>query len=126
MARVSVRMAAPPAIDEGMSVLNRVERVRRISLLPGLLAGGLLLLGVLFYVWQHIQVVRLGYAIERLRSERAAGIQRGRELRLEIAQLKSLKRVEEVARTRLGMVTPSRGQIVMVPVAPDGDRAPTR
>lgn len=126
MARVGVRLAAPPAIGDGLSVRRRVERVRRISLFPGLLVGGILLLGVLFYVWQHIQVVRLGYAIERLRTERGAALQRGRELTLEIAQLKSLKRVEEVARTRLGMVTPSRGQIVVVPAAPDGDRAPAR
>ena len=126
MARVGVRVAGPPAIGDGLSVRHRVERVRRISFFPGLLVGGILLLGVLFYVWQHIQVVRLGYAIERLRTERGAALQRGRELALEIAQLKSLKRVEEVARTRLGMVTPSRGQIVVVPAAPDGDRAPAR
>jgi cell division protein FtsL len=126
MARVNAQAVAPPAVGERLSVRHRVERVRRISLLPGLLVGGILLLGVLFYVWQHIQVVRLGYVIERLRTERAAALQRGRELALEIAQLKSLKRVEEVARTRLGMVTPTRGQLVMVPAAPDGERAATR
>lgn len=87
----------------------------RIDLLSSLAIGLLLLLGSLFYVWQHIQVVRLGYEIERLKAERAALAQREQELILEVAQLKSLKRVEEIARDRLGLTTPRPGQVVIIP-----------
>ncbi len=80
--------------------------------------GVLALAGALFYVWQHTQAVRLGYEIERLRETRAALEQEHKSLRLEIGQLRSLRRVEEVARTRLGMVTPKPGQIVLIPEAP--------
>ncbi|MFQ5881141.1 MAG: septum formation initiator family protein [Candidatus Methylomirabilales bacterium] len=93
----------------------RWERRRRSQQLRSmLLVSGVLLLGLLFYVWQHIQVVRLGYQIERLRAERVTLIQEGKALRLELGQLRSLKRVEEIARRELGMVNPVPGQIILV------------
>lgn len=80
--------------------------------------GVLVLAGALSYVWQHTQVVRLGYEIERLRETRAVLEQERKALRLEMGQLRSLRRVEEIARTRLGMVTPKPGQVVLIPEAP--------
>ncbi|HYL81566.1 MAG TPA: cell division protein FtsL [Candidatus Acidoferrum sp.] len=80
--------------------------------------GILVLAGALFYVWQHTRVVRLGYEIERLLETKAALQQEHKSLRLEMGQLRSLRRVEEIARTRLGMVTPKPGQIVLIPEAP--------
>jgi cell division protein FtsL len=80
--------------------------------------GVMVLTGALFYVWQHTRVVRLGYEIERLRETRTVLEQQHKSLRLEMGQLRSLRRVEEVARTRLGMVTPKPGQIILIPEAP--------
>lgn len=77
--------------------------------------GLVILAGVLFYVWQHTQVLRQSYAIERLRAQHAQLVQENKALRLEQGQLRALKRVEEIARTRLGMVTPKPGQVVVVP-----------
>jgi cell division protein FtsL len=74
-----------------------------------------ILCGALFHVWQHIHVVRQGYAIERLRATHAKLVQENKVLRLETGQLRSLRRVEEIARTRLGMVTPKPGQVVLIP-----------
>jgi cell division protein FtsL len=74
-----------------------------------------ILCGALFHVWQHIHVVRQGYAIERLRVTHAKLVQENKALRLEAGQLRSLRRVEEIARTRLGMVTPKAGQVVLIP-----------
>lgn len=74
-----------------------------------------ILTGALFHVWQHIHVVRQGYAIERLREMHARLVQENKALRLEAGQLRSLRRVEEIARTRLGMVTPKPGQVVLIP-----------
>ena len=107
-------------IASGSEVLGKLEAIftrkqqsRRIDL-SSLGVGLLILLGGLFYVWQHIQAVRLGYEIEQLKKGRAALVQRERELTLEIAGLKSPKRIEEVARGRLGFITPAPGQIVIV------------
>jgi cell division protein FtsL len=84
---------------------------------PMLLVGAILLLGLLIYVWQHVQVVRSGYQ-ERLRAARATLIQEGKALRVELGRLRSLKRVEEIARGKLGMVNPVPGQIVFMEEPP--------
>jgi cell division protein FtsL len=75
----------------------------------------LVLAGALFYVWQHVRVVRQGYEMERLREEHATLIQQNKALRLEAGQLRTLRRVEEVATTRLGMVRPKPGQVILLP-----------
>lgn len=77
--------------------------------------GLLILAAALLYVWQHVQVVRLGYEIEQLRETQAALVQENKALKLELGQLRSLKRVEEIARKRLGMVTPAPGQVILIP-----------
>jgi cell division protein FtsL len=73
------------------------------------------LAGALFHVWQHVHVVRQGYELERLRAVHATLVQENKALRLEAGQLRALRRVEEMARTRLGMVTPKPGQVVLIP-----------
>lgn len=80
--------------------------------------GVLALAAALFYVWQHVHVVRLGYEIEQLHEVRAALVQEHKALKLELGQLRSLRRVEEIARTRLGMVTPKPGQVMVIPESP--------
>ena len=92
----------------------RVDQIRRFDLLPSILLGGLVLVGVLFYVWQQIQVVRLGYQIEHLQGERIALIRQEKELRFKVARLKSLRRVEEIARHQLGFTSPRPGQMILV------------
>lgn len=79
-----------------------------------LLAGAVLLLGLLGYVWQHIQVVRLGYEVERLRATRVTLTQEGKALKVELGRLRSLTRVEEIARRKLGMVDSVPGQIILL------------
>jgi len=73
------------------------------------------LAGALFHVWHHIRVVRQGYELERLRAMHAKLVQENKALRLEAGQLRSLRRVEEIARTRLGMVAPKPGQVIVIP-----------
>lgn len=75
----------------------------------------LILAGALFYVWQHVQVVHQGYDMERLREQHASLIQENKALRLELGQLRSLRRVEEIATMRLGMVKPKPGQVILLP-----------
>ena len=77
-----------------------------------------ILAGALFHVWHHIYVVRQGYEIERLRTAHAKLVQENKTLRLEAGQLRSLRRVEEIARTRLGMTSPKPGQVILIPEAP--------
>jgi cell division protein FtsL len=62
--------------------------------------------------------VRQGYELERLREAHATLVQANKSLRLEAGQLRSLRRVEEIARTRLGMTTPKPGQVILIPESP--------
>lgn len=107
--RSEVRAIPQPAARRPRVRWESLEFVSTIAL------GVLILVGALLYVWQQIHVVRLGYEIERLRETQAALEQENKALRLEMGQLRSLKRVENIARTRLGMVTPKPGQVVLVP-----------
>jgi cell division protein FtsL len=67
-----------------------------------------LILGV---VGLRVQQVRLSYRLDALRDSRAQIEEANRRLRVEIATLKSLSRIEGKARTELGMVAPARGQV---------------
>ncbi len=69
-------------------------------------------------VWQHVYAVRLGYEVEGLREQQSARIQENKELKLELGRLRSMRRVEEIARTRLGMVSPQAGQVVVIQEPP--------
>jgi cell division protein FtsL len=88
-----------------------------VEFLSTIALGVLILAGALLYVWQHTTVVRLGYEVERLRERHAALVQEHKGLRLELGRLRSLRRVEEIARKRLGMVTPEPGQVILMPEA---------
>lgn len=101
--------------DRASNLLKpRIDQIRRFDLLQSLLLGSLVLVGVLFYVWQHIQVVRLGYQVEYLAGERAGLIRQQKELRFEVARLRSLRRVEEIARRQLGLTSPRPGQVIVI------------
>ena len=104
-----IRVTPRPAVRRTWVRWESLESVSNVAL------GVLMLAGALLYVWQHIHVVRLGYEIEQLREHKAALVQENKALRLEMGQLRSLKRVEEIARKRLGMVTPKPGQVVLIP-----------
>ena len=89
-----------------------VERRRECFSLLGL--GVLVFLFVLLFAWQHFQCVRNGYQIEQLKTESASLEEQNHQLRLEQAALVDPERIETLARTRLGMVTPSPQQVIPV------------
>ena len=110
--REGVRVPLRPAGRRSWIRWESLEFLSTITL------GVLILAAALLYVWQHIHVVRLGYEVERLRQVQAARSQEQKVLTLEIGQLRSLRRVEEIARKHLGMVTPKPGQVVLMPESP--------
>lgn len=106
----------------GIRVLSRPVARRTkwesLEVLSTIGLGVVILVAALFYVWQHVHVVRLGYEIERLREQHASLVQENKTLKLELGQLRSLRRVEGIARKDLGMVTPKPGQVVLIPESP--------
>jgi cell division protein FtsL len=61
---------------------------------------------VLFWAWQHFELLRHGYRLEQMQRERAAETEVNRHLRLEIETLRSPIRIERLATGRLQMVIP--------------------
>jgi cell division protein FtsL len=113
-ARTEVLVGAAPGARVGARARRPVLSVRAQELLAMVATVALLVGAVLFYVFQHLQVVRVGYEVERLRRERATLVEQARALSLEAAGLRAVKRVEEVARGHLGMVAPAPGQVTVV------------
>jgi len=65
------------------------------------------LVGVLlFWAWQHFELLRHGYRLEQVQRDRAAETEINRHLRLEIDTLRSPARIERLAIDRLQMVAP--------------------
>jgi cell division protein FtsL len=89
-----------------------VERRRECYSLLGL--GVLVFLFVLLFAWQHFQCVRDGYQVEQLKSERAALEEWNHQLRVEQASLADPQRIDTLARTQLGMVSPRPQQVIRV------------
>ncbi|MCI0371307.1 MAG: cell division protein FtsL [candidate division NC10 bacterium] len=101
--------------SQGVRPRARARRaLLRLDLWRAVVVLGLLCLGILFYVWQHIQVLRLGYALEGLRAQRGALLQEQRTLTLELARITALSRVEAIARARFEMDTPHPGQVIVL------------
>ena len=68
----------------------------------------------LVHLYIRFEGVRLGYETNRARAARTRLLLERRELRLELASLKSPARVETEARERLGMEIPDHRRIVPV------------
>lgn len=78
---------------------------------------------VLFWAWQHFELLRHGYRLEQMQRDRAAETEVNRHLRLEIETLRSPVRIERLATDRLQMVTPGPDDAsvierVLLPPAP--------
>jgi cell division protein FtsL len=61
---------------------------------------------VLFWAWQHFELLRHGYRLEQMQRDRAAETELNRHLRLEIETLRSPVRIERLATGQLQMVSP--------------------
>ncbi len=84
--------------------------------LAGMAVVGLFLL--LLCVWERVDIVRVGYHIERLKQQKVQ-LQRERdELRVKVSSLTAPERIARAAAEKLGMGPPEQGQVVLVKAAP--------
>ncbi len=95
-------------------IVREVDEARQKELwrTVGLILG--LVLAALFSAWPHMELMVNGYRIEQLQKEKNAEEERTRELRLEIETLRSPKRIEALATTRLHLVTPKQDEAIVL------------
>ena len=94
------------------NVVRETDSNHRWEYLFLTLLGGLFLVGLLFYGWQHYRWIQYGYQIEEAQKKKEQLVEMGRQLRLERASLRSPQRIDAIARGELGMVVPVPGQLV--------------
>lgn len=70
---------------------------------------------VLVHVWLRLQVVHMGYALSSTAKLQQQLEQEQRELRVELTTLTSPERLEALARQRLGLTPPEKGQVIVLP-----------
>lgn len=79
---------------------------------------------VFVFVWERVDMVRVGYQIERLKHDKVMLERERDELRVKFSALSAPDRIAKVASERLGMVLPQQGQVIMVQSRPDGAPSP--
>ncbi|MEK6645608.1 MAG: hypothetical protein AABY84_02915 [Candidatus Firestonebacteria bacterium] len=62
---------------------------------------------ILFYVWQRVEIVKMGYQIDKLQEESTALINKNKSFQLEIVRLKSFDRVETLVK-EMGLMPPKK------------------
>jgi cell division protein FtsL len=87
-------------------IVREVDRDRHRELWRTAAICVFLVAVVLFWAWQHFELLRNGYRLEQMQRERASEAEVNRHLRLEIETLRSPTRIERLATGRLEMVTP--------------------
>lgn len=80
---------------------------------------------ILLFVWERVDMVRLGYQIERLKSQKVLLERERDELRVRLSSLTSPERIARAATERLNMVLPEKGQIVLVHLESDAPGLPS-
>ncbi|HEX5647860.1 MAG TPA: cell division protein FtsL [Nitrospira sp.] len=73
---------------------------------------------VFLFVWERVDMVRVGYQVERLKQEKTLLERERDQLRIKVSTLSAPDRVAKVAMERLGMAPPQRGQVIVVQAGP--------
>jgi cell division protein FtsL len=74
------------------------------------------LVGVaLLHVWLRLQVVHMGYVLATTSKLKKQLEQENLELKVELATLTSPDRLEALSRRRLGLKSPEKGQVIVLP-----------
>ncbi len=85
---------------------------RRIRGVVG--AVSILVLAGLAYAWSAGRVINLGYEISSLQADLRQAYDLNRKLRVELASLRRPELVEKIARSKLGLVRPPAGRVVVL------------
>ncbi len=83
-------------------------------MLRRILIGAAVVTVILLDIWQHVHIVTMGYEVEQARQKQKELQQIHKQLLVEVETLSALDRIEQIAITRLGMIRPQEGQMILV------------
>jgi cell division protein FtsL len=105
--------AIPSGRRERPAPKRRPARRQNIFWMAGLLV--VLMALVWLHVWLRLQVVHLGYVLSTTSKLQSRLEQENRELKIDLATMTSPERLESVARRRLNLRQPEKGQVIVLP-----------
>lgn len=95
-------------------IVREVDRTRHRELWEWVAVGGVLVGVLLFWTWQHFELLRHGYEVGRVQREQAVEEETQRQLRLEYETLRAPSRIEALALRELRLVAPTHQDAVVV------------
>lgn len=95
-------------------IIREVDAERQTEMRKSLGLAVLLVIAVMFWTWQHFELVRHGYRLDEVQRAQAVEDDVARHLRLQVETLRSPKRIETLARGRLNLVTPTREDATVI------------
>ncbi len=101
-------------------VLNPSSRKTVAIMVAGLLIAAS---AAIAQVWTHFQVIHYGYKISKASQQQNKLRQQNRQLRIELALLKSPARVSRIARKQLGLAPPEPDQVRRLRLPKESDSA---
>jgi cell division protein FtsL len=111
-ARIGRAVAGRVGANQQAARFHRERDRRRLREMAAALGwAGMLVMLVLALVGLRVQQVRLSYRLDGLRTARAELEEARGRLRVEVASLGSLARIESKARAELGMLPPAQDQV---------------
>jgi cell division protein FtsL len=95
-------------------IVREVDYARQRELWKSVGLTAFLVVLALFFAWPHFEMTLNGYRIEQLQKQKDAEEELTRQLRLEIETLRTPKRIETLATTRLHLVTPKQDEAIVL------------
>jgi cell division protein FtsL len=95
-------------------IVRQIDRTRQRELWRSVAIGSLLVAVLLFSAWNHFELLRHGYRLERMQQEMAAEAEIRRILNLEIESLRSPQRIERLATEKLRLVAPRHDEAIVI------------
>jgi len=86
----------------------------RIGYSTWIFIASVLMAVALLYVWSHIHMTELEYQIAQELSSREQIMDEQMKLKVELATLRSPRRIETIAREKLQMTYPERKQVIVL------------
>jgi len=94
-------------------VRSRVKKRRKITLSLFILIA-IFICSLIFFVWSRLQITHLGYQISQANSKQQQLLRLNKQMKLEAASLRSLSRIEGIAKNQLGLINPESSQVVFI------------
>jgi cell division protein FtsL len=95
-------------------IVREIDEERQRQLWRSVAIGAVVVVVLLFSIWQTVELVSYGYQIQRLERERAAEEEELRRLRLRIEALRAPQRIERLALEELKLVRPDQQRAIVI------------